>query len=299
MSGAARVLVTGAGGQLGRALLGLEWPATVGLIGKRHADLDIACEPQLEAWLAANRFDIIVNAAAYTAVDQAEAEPERAFLINQQGPRALAATCARQGAALVHVSTDYVFDGAKEAAYRESDAVAPRGAYGRSKAAGEEAVRQQLAEHVIVRTAWVYSPTNRNFVKTILRLAGLRDELTIVADQLGSPTSAHDLALAIQQVVLQIANGRRTLPWGTYHCANAGWASWFTLARATVDAAAPFLARRPSVRPICAAEYPTPAARPANSRLDCGSIERAFGIRMRPWRDALTPVVREVFGRHP
>jgi dTDP-4-dehydrorhamnose reductase len=299
MSGTSRVLVTGCGGQLGRSLLALEWPAAVHLVGKRRADLDIACEPALEAWLAVNRFDIVVNAAAYTAVDQAEAEPDRAFLINHHGPRVLAAVCARQGTVLVHVSTDYVFDGTKDEPHVETDSMAPLGVYGRSKAAGEDAVRRRLAEHVILRTAWVYSPINKNFVKTILRLAGLRDELTIVADQLGSPTSAQDLAHAIRHVVLRVVNDRCMVPWGTYHCTNAGWASWFTLAGATVDTAAPFLARRPSIRPICAAEYPMPAARPANSRLDCSAIEEAFGIRMRPWREALTPVVREVFRRQP
>lgn len=296
MSGDTRVLVTGAGGQLGRALLQAKWPAGMRVVAKSHAELDIACEPELEAWLATNRFDVIVNAAAYTAVDQAEVDSDRAFLINHHGPRSLAAACKRLGAALVHVSTDYVFDGTKDAPYVETDSIGPRGVYGRSKAAGEDAVRAQLPEHVILRTAWVYSPTNKNFVRTILRLAGVRDEINIVADQLGSPTSAQDLASAVQQVVLRIAHDKRSVPWGTYHCTNAGWASWFTLARAAVDAAAPFTARRPFVRPIRAAEYPTPAARPANSRLDCSRLEAAFGIRMRPWREALTPVVREVFG---
>jgi len=296
MSGETRVLVTGAGGQLGRALLQASWPKDIRVVGKSHAEFDIACEPELEAWLATNRFDVIVNAAAYTAVDQAEVDSGRAIRANHHGPRALASACRRLGTALVHLSTDYVFDGTKDTPYVETDAVGPRCAYGRSKADGEDAVRTQLAEHVILRTAWVYSPTNKNFVKTILRLAGVRDELNIVAAQLGSPTSAQDLAKAVQQVVLRIANDKASVPWGTYHCTNSGWASWFTLARAAVDAAVPFTARRPFVHPIRAVEYPTPAVRPANSRLDCSRLEAAFGIRMRPWREALTPVVREVFG---
>lgn len=298
MIGAARVLVTGAGGQLGKALMNAPWPTHLQVVGRTHAELDLTCAPALDAWLGASRIDIVVNAGAYRAVDQAEAQPEFAFAVNQAGAQALAAACRRNGAALVHISTDYVFDGAKDSPYLDTDPMAPRGVYGRSKAAGEEGVRAVLDEHVILRTAWVYGATGRNFVKAILRQAALRDEVAVVADQLGSPTSARDLAQAIRAIVYRIAAARRSVPWGTYHCANAGWASWFTLAQATVDAAAPFLHRRACVRAICAADYPSRAPRPANSRLDCARFEAAFGIHLRPWRDALVPVVGEVFGRH-
>ena len=201
---------------------------------------------------------------------------------------------------MIHLSTDYDFDGAKASPDLETDPVRPLGAYGRSKAAGEEVLRRSLPRHVILRTAWVYGVQGGNFVKTMLRLAAERDELRVVADQRGSPTSAADLAAAIASVAAQIGRveqGRgEGSPWGTYHCTNAGATTWHGFAEEIVRLAAPSLGRTPRVTPITTAEYPTPATRPANSTLACGKLESRFGLKMRPWQEALAEVVRELCG---
>src|SRR5207237_6952913 len=184
------------------------------------------------------RPDIVINAAAYTAVDRAEREAEAAFAVNATGPALLAAACKAAAIPLIHISTDYVFDGSKEGPYREDDPVNPLGAYGRSKAAGDRAVRAALAEHVILRTAWVYSAHGHNFVRTMLRLASERPVLRVVADQIGSPTSAADIAAAIGTIVQQIAGGKAG--WGTYHFAGAGAVTWHGFAAAILELASPW-----------------------------------------------------------
>jgi len=252
--------------------------------------LDVTDVPTLRAELDARRPRIIINAAAYTAVDQAEIDAARAFAVNTDGPRELARWCAENGAALIHVSTDYVFDGRKQSAYAESDPTGPLGIYGESKLAGEGAVRDLLARHIILRTSWIFSATGHNFVKTMLNLARQRDEVRVVADQIGKPTSAAELARAI----LEIARTTGELQWGTYHFACPEATSWHGFAEAIMDEQAPFTGRRPKVVAISSAEYPTRAKRPANSNLDTSHFESTFKFRPRAWREELRAVIGEL-----
>jgi dTDP-4-dehydrorhamnose reductase len=211
-----------------------------------------------------------------------------AFAINTDAPARLAAETGRRGIPLIHISTDYVFDGRKGASYVESDATGPLNAYGRSKLAGELGIRAATSRHVIIRTSWVYSPTGKNFVRTILRLAAERERLTIVADQRGCPTAARDIAKASLDVALRCAAEPDRAPYGLYHFAGAGEATWFEFACAIIEMADGWLPRQPQVVPIKTADYPTKALRPADTRLDCAAMARVFGITARPWREALT-----------
>lgn len=291
-----RILLLGGNGQVGRALrralpaLGEVLVATRdGAGGELAADFDAPqALPGLVARIAP---DVVVNAAAHTAVDRAEAEPEAAFRANAEAPAALARGCAATGALLVHYSTDYVFDGGSARPYREDDATAPLGVYGASKLAGEEAIRASGARHAILRTAWVYAAHGRNFLRTMLRLAAEREELRVVADQVGAPTPAAWIAEATGQLL------RHGVPAsGTWHLAAAGETSWHGFAQAIMDEAlaAGLLARRPRVLPIATAEYPTPARRPAYSVLDTARLRAEFGIVPPAWRDGLRATVREL-----
>ena len=229
----------------------------------------------------------MINAAAYTDVDRAESEEPTAFAVNAERRRDLRPRPARRGIPLVHISTDYVFDGRKGAPYVEQDAAAPLNAYGRSKLAGERGVRAANPRHVILRTSWVYSPYRKNFVRTILRLAAERDRLTIVADQRGCPTAARDIAQACLRHRHTLRDGAEQRPYGTYHFAGAGEASWFEFASAIVDMAADRRGRSPQIVPIRTSDYPTPAVRAADTRLDCAAVVRDFGVKQRPWRKRL------------
>jgi dTDP-4-dehydrorhamnose reductase len=238
---------------------------------------------------------LVVNAAAYTAVDRGETEPAAAYAVNRDGPAHLARACALTGAPLVHVSTDYVFDGTNRAAYSEDDAVAPLGVYGASKLAGEEAVRAALDRHLILRTAWVYGVDRGNFVRTILRLGAERELLRVVDDQRGSPTAAADLAgaaLAVARRLLEHAPPAGGF--GTFHCAGGGETTWHGFAREIFRLAAARGVRVPRLEPITTADYPTPARRPANSVLDCARLARVYGIRLRPWRAALAETLDRI-----
>ena len=291
-----RVLITGRGGQLGTELMAASWPASFVVEGKSHGELDIADPLVVEQMLGSAGFDLVINAAAYTAVDQAESEEELAFAVNARGPANLAGVCARTGTALIHTSTDYVFNGTKPEPYTEEDPVSPLCAYGRSKAAGESNVRSILPRHVILRTAWLYSEHGSNFLRTVLRLIRERDELRIVADQFGSPTSARDLAGAIVSIAARINRDREMNSgiWGTYHCTTAGETSWCGFASEIARQARPWIGRRPRIVPIVTADYPTPAARPANSCLCCGKLERVLNITLRDWREALREVLMNI-----
>ena len=256
-----------------------------------HEQADICDRAAVERALTSASASLVVNAAAYNAVDKAESEPEKAMRTNAMGPGVLATACAIAGAPLVHVSSDYVFDGEKEAAYVEDDPIAPVSAYGRSKADGEAVVRAAGPRHVIVRTAWLFSPYGSNFVTSMMRLAAERDELTVVDDQRGSPTSATDLARAILAVAAAVASG--ATPWGTYHFAGSGETTRYGMASRIVAAQALYTGRLPVVHPIATADYPTPARRPRNSVLDSSKFAAAFGVRAADWREAVDRTVAE------
>jgi dTDP-4-dehydrorhamnose reductase len=292
-----KLLVLGAGGQVGHELRRRAWPAGSSIAAFDRAGLDISQRDQVFAAVARERPDIVVNAAAYTAVDRAESEPDIAWAGNCTGPANLAAACHDALIPLIHLSTDYVFDGSKVGLYREDDPVAPLGVYGKSKEAGDRAVREALPQHVILRTAWVYSAHGRNFVKTMLRLAADRPVLRVVADQIGSPTSAGDIAAAIGTIVEQLSAGNSR--WGTYHFAGGGAVTWHGFAEAIFELAAPWRGAPPLVEAITTADYPTPARRPSNSVLDCRRIGEAFSIVPRPWREALAEVIGELYGKDP
>lgn len=285
-----RSLIVGTSGQLATEL----HRQAEGLQLAPARKVDVADELAIRALLDEVRPALVINASAYTAVDRAEQERERAFAVNASGPRHLARWCAANGAALIHVSTDYVFDGAKGSAYVEDDAVGPLNVYGESKLAGEVAIREELAQHLILRTSWVFSAHGQNFVKTMRRLAAERDELRVIADQHGRPTSAADLAGAVWRITRERLVGEAPMTWGTYHLANTDPTTWHGLAEAIVDLDERRTSRRPAVRAIPATEYPTPAKRPANSVLDTRRFEAAFGFGLRPFRLALRDVMDEL-----
>jgi dTDP-4-dehydrorhamnose reductase len=297
-----KLMVLGAGGQVGRELCRLAWPAGYEIAAFDRDRVDITQREAVVASIARERPEIVVNAAAYTAVDRAEAERDAAWAANCLGPANLAAACRDAEIALIHLSTDYVFDGTKPGPYREDDPVNPLGVYGQSKQAGDRAVRETLRRHVIVRTAWVYSAHGHNFVKTMLRLAvgrqptglsrGEHPVLRVVADQTGSPTGAADIAGAIRTIVQRLDKGNDG--WGTYHFTAGGAVTWHGFAEAIFALAAPWRGPPPLVEAITTADYPTPARRPANSVLDCSRIAAVFGIVPRPWQDALAEVIREL-----
>lgn len=283
-----RILLTGGTGQVGTALRRAA-PVDWTLAAPTRAELDLADPVALAAIVAQGGWDAVVNAAAYTAVDRAEGDVVAAWQANALAPAALAAATAQAGIPIVHVSTDYVFDGSKAEPYDEADPVAPIGVYGASKEGGEQAVRTANPRHLILRTAWVVSADGANFVKTMLRLGADRPELRVVADQHGCPTAAADIAAALVRVVTRLLQPEP--PHGTYHFVNAGEATWHALAEAVFARAGTHGRAVPRVVPITTADYPTPARRPAHSRLATARITRDFGVRPRPWRAAIDEIV--------
>lgn len=283
------ILVTGGSGQVGGAITALDAIADKVIAAPSRGEFDLADEASIAHWLERD-WAAVVNCAAYTAVDRAEAERDAAFAINARAAGLIARACARRDVPLVHLSTDYVFDGAKPAPYIEDDPVGPISVYGESKEAGEQAVRAAGGRHVILRTAWVVSPTGSNFVRTMMRLAGERDLVRIVDDQHGNPTSARDIAAAIAVIVAQLLEGRDA-PTGTFHFVNAGEATWRDLAAYIFARMAAAGQPIPRLEAIPTSAYPTPARRPANSRLATGTIESVFGVAPRPWRIAVDEVV--------
>jgi dTDP-4-dehydrorhamnose reductase len=275
------ILVFGGNGQLGQELRRASSTRAVTLHALSHAEADIADSAAVAVALARWAPSLVVNAAAYTKVDLAESNVEEARRGNEIGPSVIAEGCAGAGIPMIHISTDYVFDGAKPGAYRESDPACPISVYGRTKAAGEDAVRRIHKHHVILRTAWVYSEFGHNFLKTILGLAATRDELRIVADQHGSPTSAGELAEAVLNAGSALLHDRALA--GTYHFTAAGSTSWHGFASRVVEIAAQITGRNPQVIPIATADYPTAAKRPANSLLDCRLFIEKFGFLPRHW----------------
>ena len=258
-------------------------------------DLDLASDAEaIVAAIEASRPEVIVSAAAYTAVDKAEAERDLAFAVNKTGPEAVASAAHRLGVPLIHLSTDYVFDGAKIGVYDETDATGPRGVYGESKLAGEHAVIAAHDNVAILRTAWVYSPFGANFLKTMLRLAGQRNELAVVGDQRGNPTSALDIADGVIVIASNLISSGDPAKRGIFHVSGSGDASWAEFAKAIFAASAAAGGPSAHVTAISTNEYPTPAQRPANSRLAGDKLEAAHGVRLPHWRSSMTNIVERL-----
>lgn len=293
------ILVLGASGQVGHALMRASWPVGSHVVGLARPVVDLRDPTSLERAMTEHAPALVVNATAYTAVDKAENDQDAAFAINRDGPAHLAALCAARNAALIHISTDYVFDGAKPSPYVEDDPVAPINVYGASKEAGEAAVRATTPRHVILRTSWVYAAHGSNFVKTMLRLGRERAELGVVADQTGAPTAANDIAAAILRIVTRIQEQPDDVPWGTYHLTGTGETTWFGFAERIFERLEREEGRRPTVKPIATIDYPTPARRPINSRLDGSRLRAAFGVTPPHWTDSLDRVLDELFNQQP
>ena len=287
-----RIVVTGREGQIVRALLEVGTATGLDVRPVGRPELDLAAPASVLPALRALAPDVVVNAAAYTAVDRAEEEPALALAINGTGAGAVAAAAAALGCPVLQLSTDYVFDGSGTTAWREGDPLAPLGAYGRSKAAGEAAVAAATPRHVILRTAWVFSPFGSNFVRTMLRLAATREEVGVVDDQWGCPTSALDAAAAILAVAGNVASAAAgDSRFGIFHLTNAGEASWADVAEAVFARSAALGGPAARVRRIPTAAFPTPARRPLNGRLDGRALERVHGLRLPPWRPSLDSCV--------
>ncbi len=293
-----KALVVGHRGMLAQSLPPILQRAGFTVTSRGRPDFDLAHPAQMSQALTAMQPDLVINAAAYTAVDQAESEPEQALAVNGHGVQHLAEVCREMDIPLIHVSTDYVFDGTAHTPYREDADSAPLGVYGASKWRGEAALRTQHQAHLIIRTAWVYSHSGQNFVKTMLRLGREREVLRVVDDQRGCPTYSRDLAEAIATMCQRIRQDRTTVPWGTYHYCSADQITWYDFAVAIFEEAQafePFRVR--DIVPIPTTDYPTPAQRPAYSVLDCSKIQAYFGITPRPWRDSLRDCLQELY--HP
>jgi dTDP-4-dehydrorhamnose reductase len=284
------VLILGATGQVGTELTHQAWPSHINVYAPNRGDLDFANEEALHEIITSRRWACVINTAAYTAVDNAEAEVGSAWRINALAPALLAAGTAKSQTPIIHVSTDYVFDGKSEKPYRPEDPMHPKSVYGASKAGGEYAVGTANPRHVIVRSAWIFSPHRSNFVKTMLRLATERDVLRVVDDQVGCPTSAADLASALMSISRRLIDDP-SAPYGTYHFANAGETTWCGLARQVMGGAQRRGARTVPVEAITTADFVTKAVRPANSALATDSLTRDYAIRPRPWQHALEDVL--------
>jgi dTDP-4-dehydrorhamnose reductase len=292
-----KVLVTGADGQLGRELVRLGQSVDFEVYGLNRHQLDITNKIKIKQIFARISPSLVINAAAYTHVDRAENESDLAYAVNKDGPTYLANYCAKNQMKLIHISTDYVFDGTKSRPYQESDPVAPLGAYGRSKAQGEAAIRSILPDHIIVRTAWLYGVYGNNFVKTILKLATEKPAMRVVADQYGSPTSAENLAEALLTISKKI-NANDKIAWGTYHYCCKGITTWHGLAERIIELAAPYAALQTrQVEAITTAEWPTPAKRPPYSALNCTRIKSRFGIDPEPWPQSLKHTIDRIFSQ--
>ncbi|MDX8524502.1 dTDP-4-dehydrorhamnose reductase [Mesorhizobium sp. MSK_1335] len=292
-----RLAVTGRDGQVAASLVESA-RGEVEVVAVGRPSLDLARPDTVFSALEAARPDIIVSAAAYTAVDQAEDEKDLAFTVNAAGAGKVAETAARMGVPVIHLSTDYVFDGAKDSAYVETDITAPLSVYGASKLAGEQAVAAANPHHLILRTAWVYSPFGKNFVRTMLRLAAARDEISVVADQWGNPTSALDIADAILHAAAVLSRDKGNA-FGVYHLAASGETNWSGFARHILDTSRALGGPHARIRDIATADYPTKARRPANSRLSSAKFMAAFGWVAPDWRESAAVVVGRIVADHP
>ena len=294
MQNAHSVLVVGRTGQLARALAALADERKLPLVAAARPELDLSDPESIDRIVGACCPRAIVNAAAYTFVDKAESEIDLAFKINRDGAEHLAQAAERLDVPFIQVSTDYVFDGNKLTPYQEDDRPSPLGIYGRSKRDGEIAVLASNSEAVVLRTSWVYSPFGHNFVKTMLRLAETRDDIRVVDDQYGAPTSARDLAQAIIEIIQQIAERPDSNLGGIYHLTAAGRTTWYGFAAAIFAGWANRGRRIPTLKAITTADYPTPARRPINSQLDCSKAARVFGVRIPHWREGLESCLDQI-----
>lgn len=294
-----KILLTGANGQVAQEIARLGRGAGHDIYALNRTGLDITDAEKVSRTIEEGDEELVINAAAYTAVDRAEQESEMAFAVNRDGPAHLAAACADRGIPLLHISTDYVFDGTKQGPYREDDPAAPLGVYGRSKWEGEEAIRQRLSAHLILRVSWVFGIGGQNFVKTMLRLAREREELRVVADQHGCPTYAGDIA----DVLVYLADrleAEGSLHWGTYHYGGTPPTTWHGFAEAILERVRAFEPLKANkVVPIATEDFPTPAKRPGNSILDCTRIQETYGIEPSPWDQGLDTMLRALRGTRP
>lgn len=295
-----RLLIAGWQGQIARGLVeAAPGCPDVKACAVGRAALDICEARSIERALSQIEPSIVINSAAYTAVDKAESEPERAFALNRDGARLLAEAAARRGIPIIHISTDYVYDGHKPEPYVEDDATQPMTVFGRSKLEGEAAIKEANAKHVILRTAWVFSPTGRNFVKTMLAQAAEQTQVRVVDDQRGSPTYAPHLVAAILELARQLSarkdnEGAQDGPWGIYHAAGTGMTTWRGFAEEVFRRSAALGGPVAEVEPIKSADYPTPAQRPMNSQLDCSKLERTFGLRLPQWQQGVAECVERL-----
>ncbi len=289
-----KILVTGSKGQLGHELLIQGNNSGYEILPADLPELDITDKTQVKHRLERFQPSFVVNAAAYTNVDKAETEQNFAFAVNRDGPANLAEACAKLEIPLIHISTDFIFDGKKSSPYIESDPVSPLSVYGKSKQEGENEVRSRLKKHIILRTAWLYGVHGQNFVKTMLRLGREKEVISVVSDQFGSPTSAADLAEAVLQIISRIKYSDN-INWGTYHYCGHGITTWHVFAKEIINLAKHYIPIKTiTVKPISTAEYPTRATRPCFSALDCNLIKKNFGINIKPWQDSLKTVIRQV-----
>jgi dTDP-4-dehydrorhamnose reductase len=288
-----RALLTGGSGQLGSALIAAADAHRYSLYAPTRRELDLTDPASIRLAVDSDEWAVVLSCGAYTDVDKAESDADVTDTINHIAPGLLAAAAAKRSIPIVHVSTDYVFDGSKTTPYTETDPVNPIGVYGRTKEAGEAAVRACNARYAVVRTAWVVSAGGKNFVKTMLRLAQERMAVSVVDDQRGCPTSAKDLAAGIFAIADRMISAVPPLA-GTWHFANAGHASWYELADFIFDYLERAGLKRPVLKAISSNEYPTPAKRPANSRLDTSQFRQDFGMSPRAWQDAIQDILNEI-----
>lgn len=285
-----RLAITGKNGQVVSALQALT-SDDLEIVTLGRPELDLSRPETVSQALRDAKPDVVVSAAAYTAVDKAESEPDIAFAINRDGAEAVAQTANDLGIPVIHLSTDYVFDGDKPTAYVESDPTGPRSIYGRSKLEGERAVSAATDDYAILRTAWVYSEYGNNFVKTMLRLGESRDEINVVADQFGCPTSANDIAIAIVAIAKRLAQDSSNRLRGVFHLSGTGETNWANFAKQIFAFSAENGGKPVIVNDITTAQYPTPARRPANSRLDCSKLQEIYGIKLPDWQTSTRAVV--------
>lgn len=289
-----KILLTGINGQVGRALL--QQLSDYDVVGLSRDKLDLSSSDAIRSVIREIKPDLIINPAAYTAVDKAESEPDLAYAINATAPQAMAEESAKLGSTLIHFSTDYVYDGRKNVPYVETDTVNPQSIYGKSKLAGEVAIQTVGLPHLILRTSWVYGAYGKNFLKTILRLASEREQLGIVADQIGAPTSSMSIATALEELVAQW-DGQQG---GVYHFTNTGNTSWHGFACEIVrqykalNYLPALITDVEAIKPLTAADYPTPASRPANSCLDNAKLQQDFGIALPTWQAGLQKVMQHL-----